>query len=90
MIVVNVGTVWENKVGVNEEKYALPAIESVQDLLILHNGSEMVIPSDKVKDHLSEFRSGPYQDKYGGDDYHLVYYLWKPTAIQFGLFGEEE
>ena len=87
MINVKVSTIWQGEVGINEEHYIKPALETRQGLYITltTNGEVMEIPADKVYTAILGYSRTRYHDKYGGPDYLLVYYKWVPTAKQMML-----
>ena len=80
MIEVKVKTLWENKAGINQ-KYADEAVAKTESLVIIYRGDTMEIPADEVISKIIS-RSGPYPNRFGPGTYYLVYYLWKPTAVQ--------
>jgi hypothetical protein len=86
MRTVTTKTLWHNQVGINEEKYVKPALAAGDGLaiILIEMGSIMEIPADKVGNYVARSQE-VFHDAYGGPDYHLVYYPWKPTAVQEAL-----
>ena len=84
MIECRVQILWHGQVGLNEEKYIKPALDTGQGLLItlLDNGEIMVVPADKVYSLQTGRSDRKFRDQFGGKDYYLVYYKWVVTAKQ--------
>ncbi len=88
MIQVPVKTLWQvDKVGINEERYVKPALDTGQGLYLLlaTNGEVMEIPFLKVYSAQVARSEQRFRDKYSGPDYYLVYYKWEATAKQGAL-----
>ena len=84
MIACNVKTKWHDMVGINEETYVKPAMDTAQSLQITLTGTGEVMLLTSRQVYMAQIARSEkkFQDKYGGPDYHLVYYKWVPTAKQ--------
>ena len=72
-----VKTLWNSQVAV-AEKFVLYCLENKEPLVIEHAGKVMAMNPDYLETQIESI-SKPFQDRRGGEDYRLVYYLWKPT-----------
>jgi hypothetical protein len=85
MIEIRVRTIWNGKVAI-PEKYAFQAEDSKQDLMISKGEDVMILKFDMIKKLIKGRSENSFKDKFGGEDYYLVYFDWKPDTIQQGLF----
>jgi hypothetical protein len=85
MIEVKVRTIWHGKVGI-PQKYVYQAEEQKQDLMISKGEDVMILKFDKIEKLIKGRSDNSFKDKFGGEDYYLVYFDWRPDTIQQGLF----
>lgn len=73
-----VKTVWQGKVGVRE-KYINQAKAEKKDLLIAHDGKEMMITFDEIDDRIIAKSDEKFQDYFSRRPAEYLYYFqWKP------------
>ena len=72
-------TLWQQKAGI-PEKYYKEAIFKREDLRIILKNEIMKIPYYELKNRVVGKSEEPIKDKYGREDYHLVYFNWKPMT----------
>lgn len=81
MITVKVNTLWQGMVGV-PDKYVGEALNKGKPLCILHDEAQMVISGIDLSRQRKCISERKFRDRFGGPDYLLYYYDWKPTMVQ--------
>ena len=85
MIEIKVKTIWHGKVAI-PEKYAFQAEDSKQDLMISKGDDVMIIKHEKMRKSIKGRSENSFKDKFGDEEYYLVYFEWRPDTIQQVLF----
>lgn len=85
MITKTVKTLYKGMAGV-PDKVVNEAMATGDGLGIWHDGDLMELSTSDLTAKRITIGAEVYSDKFGGADYRLYYYVWKPTIIQKRLF----
>jgi len=74
-------TIWHGQVGI-PDKYVNEALEKGEDLCLFKDNDVLLIPNDMIKSAIVGKSDSQMRDRYGRENYYLIYFDWKPTTIQ--------
>lgn len=75
---IRIETIWQKKVGI-PEKYYKKALKKKEEIEFLVGDDIMKIPYIELKAR-NVGKSGMLKDKWGGEDYRLIYFNFKPMT----------
>jgi|TARA_Y100000034_G_scaffold96073_1_gene116899 hypothetical protein len=78
---VRVETLFHGKVAVRD-KFIKACKATGEPLVILHGHDEMYIPNSEIDQTITGKSKQPVKDQFSKDWHYLVYFSWKPMAIQ--------
>ena len=81
MIKVRVKTLWLGRVGLRS-RFVDEAQATKQDIVVLHGQDQMLLAHGDLDSKVVGRSDKPFPDQFTGEEHYLIYYLWKPTAIQ--------
>jgi len=81
-----VKTLWHGMVGL-PSTLVDTLVNAGEGLAVWHDGDCMELSNFDLANNRKAMSEHQYHDRYGGDDYWLYYYEWKPTAVQTTLFA---
>jgi len=81
-----VKTLYKGMAGV-PDKIVKEAIVMGEPFGIWHDGDYMELAPSELTTKRVSVGEHLFKDKFGGDDYYLWHYPWKPTAVQYKMFN---
>lgn len=83
MIKKKIKTIFNGQAGIHE-KYITQALESGDDILLIHKGEYMEIKNNQIG-KLGVWGKHTFLDRFKKEFYHLVYFDWNPQSTQTKL-----
>lgn len=80
-----VKTIWQHQVAIPDFEVRNAIRKEQPIIIIVPNTGTMTLQSNELLDRKLREGLEVFQDKYGGGNYKLWYYLWKPDAVQAAL-----
>ena len=81
MITEVINTLFKGMVGIADKRVD-EALNNGGGMVIWHDGNGMELSNMDLVSKRIAVSDRKFKDKYGGADYYLYYYKWKPTIEQ--------